>query len=111
MNLCLSYSNEMNTTESYTLSLHDSLPIFEASVKADSGSLKDILGLLEKRQTLSIFKRIMRHVVRVFKDQDRKSTRLNSSHPSISYAVFCLKKKRYYTVITRLMYFQRLTVL
>src|SRR5690348_17981181 len=29
-----------------------------------------------------------------FRDEDRKSTRLNSSHPSISYAVFCLKKKR-----------------
>src|SRR5690348_18114972 len=30
----------------------------------------------------------------MFKDKDRKSTRLNSSHPSISYAVFCLKKKK-----------------
>src|SRR5690348_18107567 len=33
-----------------------------------------------------------------FDEGDRKSTRLNSSHPSISYAVFCLKKKKYYSI-------------
>src|SRR5438128_3325360 len=36
----------------------------------------------------------VRHATRVARDQDRKSTRLNSSHGSISYAVFCLKKKK-----------------
>src|SRR5690348_17371338 len=42
---------------------------------------------------------------RAFPDQDRKSTRLNSSHPSISYAVFCLKKKkRHQTLYTLIWY-------
>src|SRR5690348_17804192 len=38
------------------------------------------------------------HVTFNFRSSDRKSTRLNSSHPSISYAVFCLKKKKKHTV-------------
>src|SRR5690348_18006492 len=42
-------------------------------------------------------------------EQDRKSTRLNSSHPSISYAVFCLKKKKKYTTCSYL-YFTSTTV-
>src|SRR5438876_4768156 len=71
------------TTEIYTLSLHDALPIWQ-----------HITTLL-----LTLFFRYMRPLIDagfVYKTrvEDRKSTRLNSSHPSISYAVFCLKKKK-----------------
>src|SRR5438067_9560980 len=65
------------TTEIYTLSLHDALPISDRRVgdRADGGALRALAG------------------ARADADEDRKSTRLNSSHVSISYAVFCLKKK------------------
>src|SRR5438477_9645422 len=61
----------------YTLSLHDALPIFGVQVAAPT------VELVEARQ---LGRQPRRHV-------DRKSTRLNSSHMSISYAGFCLKKK------------------
>src|SRR5947199_764312 len=66
------------TTEIYTLSLHDALPIL-ASVGPGSLSPGCTISIqsFEKRRAL-----------------DRKSTRLNSSHLGISYAVFCLKKKK-----------------
>src|SRR5438309_6763759 len=77
------------TTEIYTLSLHDALPI---SPRFGSG-----------RQDVGL-DRVARHVeacvrhgglrTAVIALADRKSTRLNSSHSSISYAVFCLKKKK-----------------
>src|SRR6266513_4949682 len=67
------FFNDTATTEIYTLSLHDALPIYpddrDPSVVHGGPSLAAGFGL------------------------DRKSTRLNSSHVSISYAVFCLKKK------------------
>src|SRR5687768_18110486 len=71
-----------STTEIYTLSLHDALPIYQYEY------------------SLSFFRRFYRPenstllVVGDVKPEDRKSTRLNSSHGYISYAVFCLKKKR-----------------
>src|SRR6266513_3365504 len=67
------FFNDTATTEIYTLSLHDALPIFghECGDLAPESATLD--GLVH---------------------EDRKSTRLNSSHVSISYAVFCLKKKR-----------------
>src|SRR2546430_12574113 len=69
------FFNDTATTEIYTLSLHDALPIFDDtsgtfSLPADNYSLRPEVG------------------------PDRKSTRLNSSHSQISYAVFCLKKKK-----------------
>src|SRR6266496_5883294 len=74
------FFNDTATTEIYTLSLHDALPISRvveritarvptATPKAESSSFIADTG-------------------------DRKSTRLNSSHVEISYAVFCLKKKK-----------------
>src|SRR5438876_7571120 len=70
------FFNDTATTEIYTLSLHDALPI---SPPALGGAYwyfdRVVLGMVGARE-------------------DRKSTRLNSSHPSISYAVFCLKKKK-----------------
>src|SRR5207302_10559322 len=76
------FFNDTATTEIYTLSLHDALPI---SLLVLSRALLSILtvSLLLATDT-SVFS------VRL----DRKSTRLNSSHVKISYAVFCLKKKK-----------------
>src|SRR5436190_17928315 len=64
------------TAQIYTLSLHDALPILIPGPTA---------GVLAFHQPP--------HSVRMLKIIDRKSTRLNSSHTVISYAVFCLKKK------------------
>src|SRR5258705_6220381 len=75
------FFNDTATTEIYTLSLHDALPICVHGV----GALADLglRGHLELRPD------------RIFRARrDRKSTRLNSSHLGISYAVFCLKKKK-----------------
>src|SRR5437868_14800197 len=67
------------TTEIYTLSLHDALPIsLLTQTNLANGS---ITGMIEPDEKL------------LKRTRDRKSTRLNSSHVSISYAVFCLKKK------------------
>src|SRR5687768_17734746 len=94
------FSNDTATTEIYTLSLHDALPILRVAV---------LVGIEEGRRGLVVFPvheehqaglvalaeeveeplRVLRHDV-----EDRKSTRLNSSHGYISYAVFCLKKKK-----------------
>src|SRR5438067_8733680 len=68
--------------EIYPLSLHDALPILSAAAGAGRGG-PDLLR--QRRQRKS-------HRAGV-PARDRKSTRLNSSHVSISYAVFCLKKK------------------
>src|SRR5207245_10191481 len=75
-------------TQLYTLSLHDALPI-------------SARGTRRARRTVRNVRRPRRHLRRGVGDpgiavapRDRKSTRLNSSHGSISYAVFCLKKKK-----------------
>src|SRR5690348_17787687 len=86
-----------STTEIYTLSLHDALPIFSVSGRmgAIAGSgLFDLSTLFGKSDADNRqFLQVPRFVARI-DGLDRKSTRLNSSHPSISYAVFCLKKKK-----------------
>src|SRR5207248_9619298 len=85
-------------TAIYTLSLHDALPIFDREGPVEVGGEGGVAGGDE----------VQRHVhPRVVHDRpnrtivnnagvyiDRKSTRLNSSHRTISYAVFCLKKKK-----------------
>src|SRR3989449_1680210 len=71
------FFNDTATTEIYTLSLHDALPILAISV-SDDGRGIDRKSILERAKRDGV---------------DRKSTRLNSSHGYISYAVFCLKKK------------------
>src|SRR5207253_10716413 len=83
-----------------TLSLHDALPIFQFRIVISVDRLRchiplfavdgfselgDIAVVLEDRRTYDVTEQIIR--------RDRKSTRLNSSHVAISYAVFCLKKK------------------
>src|SRR5256885_9798607 len=74
------FFNDTATTEIYTLSLHDALPIYEGGAAATS-------RVAHRRR------RRDRRVRPGFR-ADRKSTRLNSSHLVISYAVFCLKKKK-----------------
>src|SRR5437773_9019211 len=68
------------TTEIYTLSLHDALPI----LRTDVGQAASITSCTAT---------VPANVVIEERLEDRKSTRLNSSHITISYAVFCLKKK------------------
>src|SRR5437867_13427853 len=70
------FFNDTATTEIYTLSLHDALPISQLAHRP----------LLPGSPHL--------HTQRASQAIDRKSTRLNSSHRTISYAVFCLKKKK-----------------
>src|SRR5688572_31800507 len=67
------FFNDTTSSEIYTLSLHDALPI--------SPPLSPWAGLPQRHAGATLWK------------TDRKSTRLNSSHSQISYAVFCLKKK------------------
>src|SRR2546430_9559230 len=80
------FFNDTATTEIYTLSLHDALPILWV---ADS-----VRGLGIGRRMLDALEIQAREL------GDRKSTRLNSSHSQISYAVFCLKKKKIEIVVS-----------
>src|SRR5690349_22760121 len=83
------FFNDTATTEIYTLSLHDALPICRSTGGNDrSARPEDAARHVEL--PLRSRKRDDRRVFR----PDRKSTRLNSSHVEISYAVFCLKKKK-----------------
>src|SRR2546430_8851346 len=84
------FFNDTATTEIYTLSLHDALPISSLDAFGHELGRRD-LALLEVPIGGAFF-----HGAETAHpaDQDRKSTRLNSSHSQISYAVFCLKKKR-----------------
>src|SRR5256885_16248329 len=72
------FFNDTATTEIYTLSLHDALPICAGGKDAIAGDRGGELALDQRLACAG----------------DRKSTRLNSSHLVISYAVFCLKKKK-----------------
>src|SRR5947199_3028226 len=92
------------TTEIYTLSLHDALPIlviiaedsrFRSHVGIDPAEVADALGVDGAHGFWSAIRAAWRHRDRLRgASTDRKSTRLNSSHLGISYAVFCLKKKK-----------------
>src|SRR3712207_8021260 len=98
------FFNETAASEIYTLSLHDALPILAttemppeatgvaAGVGGDAGtavgevvSAAPALGVTASPETTIV-------------PRDRKSTRLNSSHANISYAVFCLKKKQFFSL-------------
>src|SRR5690242_21629587 len=87
-------------TESYTLSLHDALPI---SVGAQRPLVlerhREQLGGLDRAHERAGQDQVDRPEA-VGDRGDRKSTRLNSSHMSISYAVFCLKKKKIKIIYT-----------
>src|SRR3712207_7352775 len=81
------FFNDTATTEIYTLSLHDALPIW-VSAPLDSSSLPT-----QRRRSPGGKAHEFATSVHL-NPRDRKSTRLNSSHANISYAVFCLKKKK-----------------
>src|SRR5438445_13127368 len=81
------FFNDTATTEIYTLSLHDALPIFTFRAMADVVRSQ---ARIEPGDDAEVSASKLRAVERT----DRKSTRLNSSHANISYAVFCLKKKK-----------------
>src|SRR5437764_9929249 len=84
------FFNDPPTTEIYTLSLHDALPICHAG-HHHSGADGDEQGWDLRDQAVADG------------EEDRKSTRLNSSHRCISYAVFCLKKKKWNVTIRNIM--------
>src|SRR3712207_7552711 len=97
----LFFFNDTATTEIYTLSLHDALPIFsKGHVHRFWGDISFGGSPFNPLQEVAAFF-ISLLVPLVHSDlgrrwgegSDRKSTRLNSSHANISYAVFCLKKK------------------
>src|SRR5204863_9927306 len=94
------FFTDTSTTEIYTLSLHDALPI---SLRAKRNRFKDSRQrrIMARRSGIaSPFRPIGKTrtcrviAAHIFERPDRKSTRLNSSHVEISYAVFCLKKKK-----------------
>src|SRR5437588_5800971 len=76
--------NDTATTEIYTLSLHDALPILINPARQ---------AFLSASRSISCCM-ISRSITSISVGLDRKSTRLNSSHTVTSYAVFCLKKKQ-----------------
>src|SRR5690348_17884577 len=90
------FFNAPPTTDIYTLSLHDALPILLRLTARLALAWSGAFGRLATDLSLELDK-VGEHVglaAQIVGDhRDRKSTRLNSSHPSISYAVFCLKKK------------------
>src|SRR3712207_9481732 len=104
---CFIFFNDTATTEIYTLSLHDALPIpgvgqrgvlgvaaWQHDAVADGSP-----GDEQAREVRRPRRAVAQHGVQAagrggLQVGDRKSTRLNSSHANISYAVFCLKKKK-----------------
>src|SRR3989442_5630028 len=98
----LFFFNDTATTEIYPLSLHDALPIFAFGtpmVLVPFGAAADAHQLANARAVAeagaaAVIQESELDGDRVTSIVDRKSTRLNSSHVRISYAVFCLKKKK-----------------
>src|SRR3712207_7014984 len=83
------FFNDTATTEIYTLSLHDALPIWYRGHRAGVTMIANDEQLNVALERIAHFQAQLAHL------RDRKSTRLNSSHANISYAVFCLKKKNH----------------
>src|SRR2546422_7932248 len=94
------FFNDTATTEIYTLSLHDALPISRRTCRSSPASASRSAPITETR----LAKYAVTTATATKTDSckpDRKSTRLNSSHGYISYAVFCLKKKKNRKMSTR----------
>src|SRR5438034_6442816 len=83
------FSIDTPPTRTYSLSLHDALPISQAEVRIDPPEAQRVDLVQRPEFALRIPPAVRERV----EFGDRKSTRLNSSHTVISYAVFCLKKK------------------
>src|SRR3712207_8131435 len=97
------FFNDTATTEIYTLSLHDALPIFASCASGSSPTGKRAplptsatTGGPNAARSATPTDSVKPTVSKLLggTQRDRKSTRLNSSHAKISYAVFCLKKKK-----------------
>src|SRR5688572_31936422 len=94
ISMSLTFScNDTATTEIYTLSLHDALPICRDT------ALRELQREESRRPSRLAARAVYEHNHGMAGEMgvsipDRKSTRLNSSHSQISYAVFCLKKKK-----------------
>src|SRR2546426_1281878 len=91
LSLIFFFFNDTATTEIYTLSLHDALPIYKVEARAQPEPV-ELARLHPECRMASISTSAPRSASPGCRD--RKSTRLNSSHLVISYAVFCLKKKK-----------------
>src|SRR5439155_9729919 len=105
----LFFFNDTPTSHISTLSLHDALPIsffrstevpvaahraLVAAIRAHEGNMRAQRPYRQKRRGFRAGNRQRRVSSAFYRPRDRKSTRLNSSHVAISYAVFCLKKKK-----------------
>src|SRR3712207_8210604 len=99
------FFNDTATTEIYTLSLHDALPIYRQRIaepdgrspileRAEPGRGSAGAGRFSHRRVYPPHRGSAPRARARALHRDRKSTRLNSSHANISYAVFCLKKKK-----------------
>src|SRR5207248_9219167 len=103
--------NELATSEIYTLSLHDALPISAqiGACRVGEMRLQELVEKLGAHKVERLCSELLDYSERLMQAElsqmpagtfsaedflDRKSTRLNSSHRTISYAVFCLKKKK-----------------
>src|SRR3712207_8759595 len=100
----LLFFNDTATTEIYTLSLHDALPISRRAVqegpyagnRLGQDDAHPPVQVAEGLQVPFVYRHHRYHTLRIhLHELDRKSTRLNSSHANISYAVFCLEKKNH----------------
>src|SRR5437870_9420018 len=99
MLITLFFFNDNATSVIYTLSLHDALPIYDQRAPVGGNVLR---GAAQQQVGMRSDRGTVRSAVSQLEDtgiggrieRDRKSTRLNSSHVAISYAVFCLKKKK-----------------
>src|SRR5256885_10596824 len=85
------FFNDTATTEIYTLSLHDALPIWVLGIRLVD--LRTGTPITREQALVRVGVRTAWQAIPQ-RIEDRKSTRLNSSHLVISYAVFCLKKKK-----------------
>src|SRR5690606_40958819 len=103
------FFRDTSTTEIYTLSLHDALPIFQGltsyAMYGPKNKFNNTLSdaeinavtaqeLVDRMKNLNNYEQTVIYYGPEPIKKDRKSTRLNSSHVKISYAVFCLKKKK-----------------
>src|SRR5437660_5190621 len=94
LNLFYFFFTDTATTEIYPLSLHDALPIYRSSLPLHNSHNSSLVQREPKYGSSRAFFLGKRKRLGKNRISDRKSIRLNSSHVAISYAVFCLKKKK-----------------
>src|SRR3712207_8232543 len=90
------FFNDTASTEIYTLSLHDALPICRRCETVLVHRQEGDLDAVQIAEAEMAGQRVLGEHQR---DQDRKSTRLNSSHANISYSAFCFNKKNFASIL------------